>query len=244
MALNTLLGQVTDEKLKKLPGRVRNPERIQQHIEAFGLHLQGVSYRGICDHFGWKGVATAQNSVRRGEILAKELDLDNEKLRLKLAAFFEELCDITLRQVKQQAEEGQITQVANNDGTTVVTRRQGVDPRLLGEAGRGAIRFAQFAGLMDADKSTSGGADVSTNVVFISPQADLTEWETKTVDVTPSGPVSGPTMEVAPGNTCQGQEDQLPVKQITAVQPNEDGPPVVDGEEEEGSARVIQRGLF
>ena len=47
MGLNTLLGHVTDEKLKKLPGRVRNPERIQQHIEAFGLHLQGVSYRGI-----------------------------------------------------------------------------------------------------------------------------------------------------------------------------------------------------
>ena len=94
MTLNTLLGQVSDEKLKKLPGRVRNPDRIQQHIEAFGLHLQGVSYRGIQDHFGWKSLSTAQNSVRRGEILAKELDLDNEKLRLKLAAFFEELCDI------------------------------------------------------------------------------------------------------------------------------------------------------
>ena len=191
MTLNTLLGQVTDEKLKKLPGRVRNPDRIQQHIEAFGLHLQGVSYRGICDHFGWKGVATAQNSVKRGEILAKELDLDNEKLRLKLAAFFEELCDITLKQVKQQAEEGQITQVANSDGTTVVTRRRGVDTRLLGEAGRGAIRFAQFAGLMDADKSTSTGGDVSTNVVFVSQSADPSEWEMKTVDVTRTGASTG-----------------------------------------------------
>jgi len=210
MGLNTLLGQVTDEKLKKLPGRIRNPERIQQHIEAFGLHLQGVSYRGICDHFGWKGVATAQNSVRRGEILAKELDLDSEKLRLKLAAFFEELCDITLKQVKQQAQEGQITQVANSDGTTVITHRRGVDTRLLGEAGRGAIRFAQFAGLMDADKSTSTGGDVSTNVVFVQPPADGASWDVQTVDVTPetgsSGHENGHTGSTLSSNRSQALE--------------------------------------
>jgi len=215
MTLNTLLGQVSDEKLKKLPGKVRNPERIQQHIEAFGLHLQGVSYRGIQDHFGWKSLSTAQNSVRRGEILAKELDLDNEKLRLKLAAFFEELCDITLRQVKQQAEEGQITQVANSDGTTVVTRRRGVDTRLLGEAGRGAIRFAQFAGLMDADKSTSTGGDVSTNVVFVSPSADPSEWEMKTVDVTPTGYESGDTQAISASDPSDSTDDPLPNKQLT-----------------------------
>ena len=236
MALNTLLGLVTDEKLKKLPGRVRNPERIQQHIEAFGLHLQGVSYRGICDHFGWKGVATAQNSVRRGEMLAKELNLDGEKIRLKLAAFFEEICDITLAQVKQQALEGQLTYVTDNQGNETITRRRGVDTRLLGEAGRGAIRFAQFAGLMDSDKSTGGGADVSTNVVFISPQADLTEWETKTVDVTTSGPASGPALQGAPDNPSQGLNDNLLTKQTNAVSPAEN--------DDNSTGRIVQRGLF
>ena len=128
---------------------MRNPERIQQHLNAFALHLQGVSYRGIQEHFGWKSLSTAQNSVMRGEQLAKDLNLDGEKIRLKLAAFFDELCDITLAQIKDQVENGQITQVADNQGNTTVTKRRGVDPRILGEAGRGAIRFAEFVGLMD-----------------------------------------------------------------------------------------------
>ncbi|WP_415409656.1 hypothetical protein ACLM45_12910 [Synechococcus sp. A10-1-5-9] len=182
--------------------------------------------------------------MKRGEILAKNLNLDSEKIRLKLALFFEEICDITLAQIRDQQKDGQITQVANSDGTTVVTRRRGVDTRLLGEAGRGAIRFAQFAGLMDADKSTSGGGEVSTNVVFVSPQADLSEWDTRTVDVTPSGPVSGPTLEVAPDNPSQGADDQLLTKQIAAANPVDGGPPVVGNDEEPGTTRIIQRGLF
>jgi len=236
MAIETLLGRATDEQLKKLPGRVRNPDRVKQHLDAFALHLQGVSYRGIQQHFGWKSLSSAENSVKRGEILAKNLNLDSEKIRLKLALFFEEICDITLNQIKQQQQEGQLTYVTSSDGTETITRRRGVDTRLLGEAGRGAIRFAQFAGLMDSDKSTTSGADVSTNVVFISPQADLTEWETKTVDVTPSGPASGPTLEGAPDNPSQGQDDQLLTKQITAAEPPE--------KEEPPTTRIIQRGLF
>ena len=149
MALNTLLGQASPEAIKKLPGKIRNPDRIQQHIDAFALHLQGVSYRGIQDHFGWKSLSTAQNSVMRGEQLAKDLGLDGERIRLKLANFFDELCDITLAQVKKQVEDGQVCLVADNQGNETITRRRGVDPRLLGEAGRGAIRFAEFCGLMD-----------------------------------------------------------------------------------------------
>lgn len=149
MALSTVLGSVTSEQLRKLPGRIRNPDRIQQHLNAFGLRLQGVSYRGIAEHFGWKAVCTAQNSVMRGEQLAKDLGLDGERIRLKLANFFDELCDISLAQVKKQVEEGQVCLVADNQGNETITRRRGVDPRLLGEAGRGAIRFAEFAGLMD-----------------------------------------------------------------------------------------------
>jgi ethanolamine utilization microcompartment shell protein EutS len=168
MALHTLLGQASPEALEKLPARVRNPERIQQHINAFALHLQGVSYRGIQEHFGWNSLSTAQNSVKRGEELAKDLGLDNERIRLKLANFFDELADITLAQVKKQVEEGQVTMVVDNQGNRTITRRRGVDTKLLGEAGRGAIRFAQFCGLMDA---TPESAAATTTLIQLSAPA-------------------------------------------------------------------------
>ena len=231
MAIETLLGQATDKQLKKLPGRIRNPDRVKQHLDAFALHLQGVSYRGIQEHFGWKSLSSAENSVRRGEILAKNLNLDSEKIRLKLALFFEEICDITLNQLRQQQKEGVLTYVTDNQGNETITRRRGVDTKLLGEAGRGAIRFAQFAGLMDTDKANGSGGDVSTNVVFISPQADLSQWETRTVDVPASGPAGGPPSLGDRENTCQGEGEQLLRKQIAA-----------DGSAG-GSSRVDQRGL-
>ena len=182
MGIETLLGHATDEQLKKLPGRVRSPERVKQHLEAFALHLQGVSYRGIQTHFGWKSLSTAENSVRRGEMLAKDLNLDSEKIRLKLAAFFDEILDISLNQIRDQVKEGQLTLITDSDGNQTITKRRGVDTRLLGEAGRGAIRFAQFCGLMDSDKATATGGEVSTNVVFVN-ASDASEWDAKTVDV-------------------------------------------------------------
>lgn len=176
MALSTVLGQVDPEKLKALPGRIRSPERIQQHLDAFGLHLQGVSFRGIQEHFGWKSVSTAENSVKRGELLAKDLNLDSERIRLKLAAYFDEILDITMQQVKEQVKAGRVTIDLDPEGRQTMRCTKGVDPRLLGEAGRGAIRFAQFVGLMDSDASTGGG-EVSTNVVFIQPTGDGAAWD-------------------------------------------------------------------
>ena len=237
MGIETLLGQATDEQLKKLPGRVRNPDRVKQHLDAFALHLQGVSYRGIRDHFGWKSLSTAENSVKRGEILAKNLNLDSEKIRLKLALFFEEICDITLSQIRQQQQDGVLTYVKDNHGNETITKRRGVDTRLLGEAGRGAIRFAQFAGLMDSDKSTSAGGDVSTNVVFIQPSADATEWEGKTVNITATGDTTGDKPAPYTPNASISNDDPLPRKQLTV----DSGPSEGD---EPPTNRIVQRGLF
>ena len=200
MTLRTLLGQATPDQLKALPARTRNPERVQQSIDAFALHLQGVSYRGIQEQFGWKSPNTAVNAVQRGEELAKLLNLDGERIRLKLAAFFDEVLDISLAQIRDQVENGQITQVADNQGNTTVTKRRGVDPRLMGEAGRGAIRFAQFVGLMDSDASTGGG-EISTNVVFIQPTGDGAAWDqlqtqAPVVDVSVSGQGNGQDQRV------------------------------------------------
>lgn len=169
MALNTLLGQPTDQQIKALPARLRNPERIKQHLDAFALHLQGVSYRGIQDHFGWKSLSTAQNSVKRGEELAKKLNLDSEKIRLKIAAAFDYLADVTVQQVKEQVANGRITQIARDDGSKEVRKTAGVDPRMLGEAGRGLIRFAEFAGLMDRAPEVNQAA---TTLIQLSAPAD------------------------------------------------------------------------
>lgn len=237
MGIESLLGQATDEQLKKLPGRVRNPSRIKQHLDAFALHLQGVSDRGVQEHFGWKSLSSAQNSIKRGEILAKNLNLDNEKIRLKLAAFFDEICDISLNQIKQQVKDGQLVYVTDNQGNETITKRRGVDTRLLGEAGRGAIRFAQFAGLIDSDKSTSAGGDVSTNVVFIQPSADATEWEGKTVNVTATGDTTGDKPAPYTPNASISNDDPLPRKQLTV----DSGPSESD---EPPTNRIVQRGLF
>lgn len=214
MNFDTLLGQVDSESIKKLPGRVRSPERIQQHINAFALHLQGVSYRGIQEHFGWKSLSTVQNSVRRGEELAKHLNLDNEKIKLKLAAYLDEILNITMRQLKEQVEVGRVTVDIDPDGKKSVRCTKGVDPRLLGEAGRGAIRFAQFCGLMDADTSTGNTGDVSTNVVFINPTADGAAWDQQVVDVTPSGHESGHNQALPAPEPSQPLERPTPKKGV------------------------------
>ena len=105
-------------------------------------------------------------------MLAKDLNLDSEKIRLKLAAFFDEVLDISLNQIRDQRMDGQLTLVTDSEGNQTITKRRGVDTRLLGEACRGAFRFAEFCGLMDSDKSAPASGEISTNVVFVSPASD------------------------------------------------------------------------
>ena len=199
MALNTLLGRASPEAIKKLPGKIRNPDRIQQHIDAFALHLQGVSYRGIQEQFGWKSLSTAQNSVMRGEQLAKDLGLDGERIKLKLANFFDELCDITLAQVKKQVEEGQVCLVADNQGNETITRRRGVDPRLLGEAGRGAIRFAEFCGLMDRAQEVNSNSTTLIQLAVPSDGASFSDKWSGKGETVEAADISPPALESANG---------------------------------------------
>ena len=205
MALNTLLGQPSDEQIKALPSRLRNPERIQQHLDAFALHLQGVSYRGIQDHFGWKSLSTAQNSVNRGNELAKKLNLDTEKIKLKLAAAFDELADISIAEVRRQVQDGRLMTVKGPQGVEL-RHTAGPDPRLIGEAGRGLMRFAEFAGLTDrAPEVTSA----STTLINLSAPADGasfgSKWSGETVDVASSDHVS----DHSQGSTALKASDAL-----------------------------------
>ena len=190
--------------------------KVEGYLNAYGLHLQGLSQRGVQHELGHKHLRTTQNQIKRGEEIAKQLGLDTERLRLKLAAAFEQLADISIQQVKDQIENGRVTLIQDSEGRQEIRNQKGLDPRMLGEAGRGLTRFAQFAGLMDSDKATGTGSDVSTNVVFISAPADATEWEGKTVDVTPSGPASGPNSLGTPDNPSHTNGDPLLNKQIQA----------------------------
>jgi hypothetical protein len=90
---------------------------------------------------------------------------------------------------------------------------------------------------MDSDKSTSAGGDVSTNVVFIQPSADATEWEGKTVNVTATGDTTGDKPAPYTPNASISNDDPLPRKQLTV----DSGPSESD---EPPTNRIVQRGLF
>ena len=189
MGIQSLLGQVTDEQLKALPSRTRSPERVQQSLDAFALHLQGVSDRGVQQHFGWKSLSTAQNSIKRGEELAKKLSLDTEKIRLKLAAAFDYLADVVVQQVKEQVENGREVFEVDARGNKSMKRMKGVDPRMLGEAGRGLTRFAEFAGLLDRQPEVNQQVVSMVNLAAPSDGGTFAEkWgnaPAETVDVQP-----------------------------------------------------------
>jgi hypothetical protein len=86
------------------------------------------------------------------------LGIDTQRIQLKLAHFLDQVLDVSLRQIHHQAEHGQLTEFMDVEGKLSYRKVKAVDPRLLGEAGRGAIRFAEFAGLMERAPS------VETNV--------------------------------------------------------------------------------
>jgi len=234
MGLSSLIRQVRPEDLEKLPTRQKNMAKVEEYLTAYGLHLQGLSQRGVQSELGHKHLRTTQNQIKRGEEIAKKLGLDTERLKLKLAAAFEQLAEISIQQVKDQVENGRVTLVQDSEGRQEIRNQKGLDPRMLGEAGRGLIRFAQFAGLMDADKSTGGSGEISTNVVFVNPQADLSEWEPKTVNVASSDHKSD--HDYVDVSAKASPELNRPTARDTIDDP--------EGPAGQGSVQVVQRRLI
>ncbi len=209
MAIQSLLGQISPEKLQELPPRQRNALKVQQHLNAFALHLQGLSDRAVQEELGVRTLSSAQHSIRRGEEISKKLGLDSDRIRLKVAAWFEELTDLTMRQVRDQVLNGTLVETVDPEGGRTYRRTKHADPRMVAEASRGLVRTAQFFGLMDDTASTAGAGEISTNVVFVSPASDGAVWDAQTVDVTPqngsSGHESGHTQLQIPSDSSQGQ---------------------------------------
>ena len=184
---DSLSSESTSQRCQKADGT---------HCSEVALRLQGVSFRGIQEHFGYKSLSSAQNAVRNGEKICKELNIDREIIRLKLTNYFNELADVVISQVRQQHEHGQLQVISGPDGQVTKATR-GVDPRLLGEAGRGLLRFAEFAGLLERAPEVNQQSISMINLAPPSSGADFgAKWSapvegSEVVDVTPSGHESG-----------------------------------------------------
>jgi hypothetical protein len=180
--LEALVVQVDPERLDellpaKINRRYRSVAMVERNIKAFSLSLQGVSERAIGQQLGMKSQTTARNAIKRGEQHAKQLGLDTERIRLRIAAAFEELTMMGLADLRKQVTEGRVLVIQNPDGTTTVKTAKGVDSRSLGEVGRGLVRMAQFAGLMDGDAGGSGNGN--TTLISLNMPADGATLESK-----------------------------------------------------------------
>ena len=181
MSIKSLLGQISDEKLKELPSRQRNAEKVQQHLNAFALHLQGLSDRGVQSELKLGTLSSAQHSIKRGEEISKKLGLDTERVRLKVAAWFEELTDLTMKTVRDQVTGGTLVETVDPEGGRTYRRTKHADPRMVAEASRGLVRMAEFFQLVDRAPEITG--EVSQQVVFVQPPSDGASWDVQTVDI-------------------------------------------------------------
>ena len=126
--------------------------------------------------------SSAQNAVRNGEKIARELNIDQEIIRLKLTNYFNELADVVIGQVRQQVEHGQLQVIDGPDGRITKATR-GVDPRILGEAGRGLLRFAEFAGLLERAPEVNSSAITMVNLTAPTDGASFSDrWSTPVED--------------------------------------------------------------
>ena len=220
--LQALVTQVDPDRLDELlppqtPRKYRSVAMVERNIQAFSLHLQGVSERAIQRELGMKHQASARNAIKRGQEHAKILGLDTERIRLRIAAAFEELTMMGLEDLRRQVKEGRVLVTQNPDGTTTVKTAKGVDSRSLGEVGRGLVRMAQFAGLMDADASSSNQAGMSF-VQLVMP-ADGATLEQKWA-AAESGTTEAPPVEVT-ATTVEGEK----VAELASAQDSEPGLP-------------------
>ena len=173
---DTLLAPVTDEQIKKLPSRLRNRAKIEAHLTAFALHLQGCSHRGICEELGYKSTTASRYAISKGEQIAKTLGIDLDRIRLKIAARFEEIIDAACEEIKIQQQEGRVITIIGPDGSQTVKVTKGVDAKMVAEATRGLTRLAQFHGI------GAQGQEVtmeSTTVISLTQPLDGGDFESR-----------------------------------------------------------------
>ena len=180
--------------------------------------MAGNSVRTIQNEFSIKSTQTVHLAIGRGKELVKERGIDLDDRRIEIDQLFNNTLGHLAGEIQRQADEGRIQTIERSDGSKEIRRTKGIDPRTAEALARSADRWAQFLGITDRANEVNQQA----TVIQLSAPADgasfTDRWSSgETVDVTPSGPASGPTSEGALDNPSQGLDDHLLTKQITGA---------------------------
>ena len=214
------------ETIKKQRDRPRVSEaREERDLAIYKSHMRGNSIRTIQEEFQIKSTKTVWSAVNRGKELVKEQGIDLEVRRIEIDELFANTLGHLAGEVARQADEGRIQTIERNDGTSEIRRTRGIDPRTAEALARSADRWAQFLGVTDRAAEVNNQA----TVINLSAPADgasfADRWsgnsEGQTVDVTPSGPASGPIPVGTLDNPSQGVGDPLLIKQIEPANPSQ-----------------------
>ncbi len=210
------MGQTSNKQRRSTP-RI-SEARAERDIEVYHAHMRGNSIRAIQEQFSIKSTQTVHGSINRGREIVKERGIDFEERKIEIDEMFRNTLGHLAREIQRQADEGRIQTIERNDGPKEVRRTKGIDPRTAEALARSADRWAQFLGITDRAKEVN----TASTVINLAPPADPIAFEAQwtgageTVDVTASGPASGPTLEGTPDSPSQREGDQLLTKQITA----------------------------
>ena len=189
---------------KQPRSRQRKSEaREVRDIAIYQSHMAGNSVRTIQNEFSIKSTQTVHLAIGRGKELVKERGIDLDDRRIEIDQLFNNTLGHLAGEIQRQADEGRI---------------QTIDRSAAEALARSADRWAQFLGITDRANEVNQQA----TVIQLSAPADgasfTDRWSSgETVDVTPSGPASGPTSEGALDNPSQGLDDHLLTKQITGA---------------------------
>jgi hypothetical protein len=195
------------EYTQQLPakGFVRNEERVRRCLDCYGDFLSGLSHRAIQEKYGWKHVRSASAAIAQGEKMARELEIDTDRIKRKVHILLEECLDRMMNQVREQAEKGLVTQIIENDGRRSVKKVAGIDPRIATELGRGIMRWATLVGMVDGDPG--GGNQAGMTLINLQMPTDGASLEQRWASA--EAPAAAVDVEVveAPQPLVEGQAE-------------------------------------
>lgn len=227
MDIQSLLNQPTKPSMPdgRLKSNKHTAERLERDLQCFAMHCNGLSGRAIQEAVGYRNLRSAQLAIERGRKIALERGVDGEKVAIKIQAIFDQMTGLLGKQLQHQAVNGVTETITTTPDGRTIRHRPGIDNKLVGELGRSLIRWAEFNQLMDRTTETT---DVSTNVIFVQPQADGATWDQhqQPIDATSghgSGHASSDSDDSAPASPATievSADDPLPIKQLAADQPD------------------------
>lgn len=154
---------------------------LDRRREVWSLRAQGLSYTAIASRLGI-GRKTAHED---GQWCAREwgsLDENSrDAIQGQLIEIMRRATNLLMRDLENQAVNGQVTEAIAADGTVVGTQRKTwINSQVAAELGRTTERIAKLAGVLDSSIDATGGNVSNVQVVLPAPMngpsfADATE---------------------------------------------------------------------